>query len=207
MESEITIGIVVFDGADELDVVGPYRTFAAVDLVRGHVPAPNVHLELVAEEVKRLRFASGLVIEPTTDYASCPPLDVLVVPGGGSNQDEGRRKQQTNEATIGFVRAQADKAKLAASVCTGAFLLAAAGLLADRRGNTHWFYREELAKFMEERDEKMEFVPERVVWDEPIVTSGGVTSGIELALSIIEKLCGTDVRRACEAELEIETPR
>lgn len=203
---DLTIGILVFDGADELDVVGPYRTFAAVNLVQGFVDAPRIQLELVAEEVRALRLASGLVIEPTTSYDACAGLDVLIAPGGGGGQDEGRTQQAKNEATISFVRKQAGEARLVASVCTGAFILAAAGLLAGRRVNTHWFYRDELKRALDERGESIDLVHERVVWDEPIVTGGGVTSGIDLSLSIIQALCGADVRKACEAELEITTP-
>ena len=203
---DLTVGILCFDGADELDVIGPYRVFAAVNLVQEHVAAPSLQLELVAPEKKTLRFAHGLTIEPTTDYASCPSLDVLIVPGGGSNAAEGRRKQQKEPGTIAFVRDRSAEARLTGSVCTGAFILAEAGLLADRSGNTHWLYRDELAKLMAERGEQMTFVHERVVWDEPIVTGGGVTSGIDVALEIIENLCGADVRKACEAELELETP-
>ena len=108
---DLTVGILAFDGADELDVVGPYRTFAAVNLVREHVPSPAVRLELIAPELKQITFANGLKIEPTTDYANCPPHDLLIAPGGGSNAAEGRRKQQKNPDTLAFVRERSAQAR------------------------------------------------------------------------------------------------
>lgn len=205
--ADLTVGIVVFDGADELDVVGPYRTFAAVNAVREAIDGPEVRLELVAEEKRPLRFAFGLVTEPTTDYASCPPLDVLIVPGGGSALESGgRRHEMKNPPTLEFIRAQREKARHVGSVCTGAIVLAAAGLLANRKATTHWYYRDELREVMEQRGESIEVVSQRVVWDDPIVTGGGVTSGIDVALELIERLLGPKVRDAAAAELELTTP-
>lgn len=200
-------GILVFDGADELDVVGPFRVLASVGDVRRFVEAPEMRLHLVAERDGPVRLGNGLVISPTETFQSCPPLDVLVVPGGSSESDvAGRRVQQRNPPAIAFVRSRATTARVTASVCTGAFLLAEAGLLAGRRANTHWRYREELRSLMAARGEDLELVPERVVWDGAVATAGGVTSGIDLALSLVEHLCGPAVRAAVSAALERETP-
>lgn len=202
------VGVLVFEGADELDVVGPFRVFAAAGAARRFLPgAPDVRVHLVAERQEPARLDHGLVVHPTATYETCPPLEVLVVPGGGSESEgAGRRVQQRHPPTLEFVRRRAAGARVTASVCTGAFLLAEAGLLAGRRANTHWRYRGELAALMAERGEAIEIVAERVVDDGEVVTAGGVTSGIDLALALVDRLCGRDVRGAVELMLERETP-
>jgi cyclohexyl-isocyanide hydratase len=203
----VNVGIFVFDGADELDVVGPQRVFAAVNDVRGIAEAPPVRVLLVAEHDRTVRLTHGLVVTPDATFGDCPLLDVLVVPGGGSTSEvAGRRVQQRNATAIAFLTARAKDARVVASVCTGAFLLAETGALAGRKANTHWMYRDELTALMRERGEAVEIVPERVVWDGDVVTGGGVTSGIDIAYSIVERLAGARVREAIEAALERETP-
>jgi cyclohexyl-isocyanide hydratase len=202
------VGILLFDGADELDVVGPYRVFVAAGDAAGFVEgAPEVHVHLVAESAGAVRLHHGMEIIPTATFASCRELDVLVVPGGGSeNPVVGRRIQQAHPPTIEFVRTRAARAGVTASVCTGAFLLAEAGVLDGRRANTHWGYRDELAGRMKERGSTIDIVAERVVDDGDVVTAGGVTSGIDLGLMLVERLCGSRVRQAVELMLERETP-
>ncbi len=199
-------GILVFDGADELDVVGPYRVLAATAGVAPYAGNEAIEVHLVAEEMRTIRLGNGMRIEPDHTFATCPALDVLVVPGGSSDAAEGRRAQQRNDAVKAFVATRAKEARVTASVCTGAFLLAEAGVLAGRRGNTHWRFRDELTALMHERGEPFDLVPERVVWDGDVVSGGGVTSGIDVALSIIEKLCGAKVSAIVRRALEIETP-
>jgi transcriptional regulator GlxA family with amidase domain len=190
-------GILVFPGADELDVVGPFRVFTAA----------GIDTRLVAERAGPVTLGNGLVVEARHAFDDCPPLDVLLVAGGSSGSDTaGRRVEQRNERTVAFVRDATKQAGIIASVCTGAFLLAEAGVLSGRRANTHWMYRDELTSLMAERGEPFELVPERVVWDGDLVTAGGVTSGIDLALEIVERLFGLDRRRLVEAGLELETP-
>ena len=190
-------GILVFPGADELDVVGPFRVFRAAE----------IDTRLVAERPGPIALGNGLIVEATESFEGCPPLGILVVAGGSSGSETaGRRVEQRNERTIGFVRDRAKETPLVSSVCTGAFLLAEAGALAGRRGNTHWMYRDELRSLMAGRGELFELITERVVWDGDLVTAGGVTSGIDLALEIVERLFGAERRRLVEAGLELETP-
>lgn len=207
MKGDLAVGIVVFEGADEMDVVGPFRVLGAVNDVRTFVEAPRVNLHLVAQHKASLHLAFGLEVKPSHDFQGCPPLDVLVVPGGSSNNEQaGRRVQQKNESLRAFVLKQAAVADVTASVCTGTFILAEAGLLSGRRANTNAFYRQDLRDLMKARGESFLLVPERVVWDEHLATAGGVTSGIDLGLSVVERLCGAEVRRAVEVALELETP-
>jgi cyclohexyl-isocyanide hydratase len=192
-----TAGIFVFAGADELDVVGPFRVFTAA----------AVQVVLIAERPGPIRLGNGLVIEATHTFDDAPALDVFLVPGGSSENDEaGRRVEQRNDRALAFVAEAAKGAGLVASVCTGAFLLASAGLLAGRRASTHWRYRDELRELMAERGEPVEVLAERVVWDGDLVTAGGVLSGIDLALEIVERLRGPKVRDLVRAGLEQETP-
>lgn len=200
------MGILVFEGADELDIVGPYRVFSAANEVRELTGGPEVSLHLVAEAIGSVQLAGGLVIVPTDTFGTCPPLDVLLVPGGSSDRALGRRTAQESEATVEFVRSSAASAQVFGSVCTGAFILAESGLLDGRRANTHWRFRDELTELMGARDAGFELVPERVVWDENLVSGGGVTSGIDVALSILEKTMGEKVRPVVERALEITTP-
>jgi len=199
----VDIGIFVFDGADELDVVGPQRVFAAVNDIPNH---DRLQIHLVAD-TPRVRLAHGLTIDATNTLEACPPLDVLVVPGGSSERPPGRREQQRNAHAIGFITARSKEARITASVCTGAFLLAEAGLLSGRTANTHWRYREELQHLMDEHNEKIVIVPERVVRDgDNLITGGGVTSGIDVALEIVRELYGGRTATMIEAALERETP-
>lgn len=201
-------GIFVFDGADELDVVGPFRVFAAVNDVAPFTGGPSLDVHLVAEAPGPVRFDHGLEVRPTSTFDDCPELDLLVVPGGGSGSETaGRRVQQRNDVVIAFVRERARKAAVTASVCTGAFILAEAGLLNGKRANTHWRHRDELRELMSSRGEPFELVGERVVWDGDLATAGGVTSGIDLALAVVERLCGKRTRSAVEAVLELQTPQ
>jgi cyclohexyl-isocyanide hydratase len=191
------VGIFVFQGADELDVVGPFRVFAAA----------GMDVLLVAERGAQIRMGNGLTVQPTATFESCPSIDVLLVPGGSSDSPSaGRRVEQKNETALAFVRARAREAHVMASVCTGAFIAAEAGLLAGKRANTHWAFRQELLDLMRDRGEPFELIPERVVWDGDLVTAGGVTSGIDLALAVVERMIGADARKRVEAAVERETP-
>ena len=200
------VGILVFDGADSLDVIGPMRVFSGVNEIRAYADAPEVRVHLVAETPAQVTLAHGPMMVPTTTFESCPPLDVVLVPGGSSSSETvGRRVQQRNPRMQAFVRDRAATTDITASVCTGAFILAESGLLAGRRANTHWRWRAELRELMAARGEPIEVVAERVVWDGNVVTAGGVTSGIDLAFAIIERLCGAEARTALEAAVERET--
>jgi cyclohexyl-isocyanide hydratase len=216
----LRIGVLVFHGFEPLDAIGPAQVFWSLESVRARLaPMPPIEVYLVAETDEPIRAGHGLVVHSTVTYAACPALDVLIVPGGTGeeNSDEtatqGRRFFARHEPTLSFIRAHAGQARtgvnapLTTSVCTGAFILASAGLLAGHRGNTHWYSRDELVKVMADRGEDFELDTSRVVDDREVVTAGGVSSGIDLALHLIGRLIGSDAQRAAALVIEQETPQ
>ena len=167
----LRFGIVVFPNVQQLDATGPYEVFASV-------PDANVHL--LWKDRQPVTSATGLVLAPTTTFAECPTLDVICVPGGRGINDLLR-----DEEVLGFLRAQAAQARYVSSVCTGALVLGAAGLLKGRRATTHWAAHDLLARFGA--------IPThgRVVRDGNLFTAGGVTAGIDFGLTVVAELLGT----------------
>lgn len=178
----LQIGILIFPKVQQLDLTGPYEVFAAL---------PDAQVHLVAANLDRVRSATGLVLEPTVTFADCPALDVLCVPGGA-----GVNALMTDETALGFVRAQAETARYVTSVCTGALVLGAAGLLRGRKATTHWAAHDLLAAFGATPARG------RVVRDGNLVTGGGVTAGIDFALTLAAELVGADAAQAIQLYLE-----
>src|ERR1700692_1997003 len=158
----LAIGILVFPSVQQLDLTGPYEVFASV-------PGAKVHL--IWKDRTPIVSATGLVLAPTMTFAECPALDVLCVPGGG-----GINALLRDAEVLGFLRAQAARARYVTSVCTGALVLGAAGLLKGRRATTHWASHDFLPSFGA--------IPTqgRVVKDGNLLTGGGVTAGIDFVL-------------------------
>jgi len=176
-----TTGMLLFDGMEELDFAGPWEVFTMARVLRDDDRVVNV-----AKERAAVRCAKGLRILPEHDFSDCPPLDVLVVPGG-----EGTRALMRDEQTLAFVEACAQRAGWIASVCTGALVLAQAGLLDGRRATTHWMALDELRRF--EQVQVLERV--RYVRDGQLVTAAGVSAGIDMALWLLGQLGGQEVAR------------
>jgi len=178
------IGMLLFPRMTQLDLTGPYEVLARL---------PNSKVDLVARTLEPVTSDRGLQIVPTATYASCPPLDVIMVPGGPGQQD-----LMEDEAALGFLRRQAAQAKYVTSVCTGSLVLGAAGLLKGRRATSHWNALEHL--------ELLGAVPvaERVVVDGNVITGAGVTTGIEFALSLAAILEGEDVARELQLQIEYD---
>ena len=204
-------GVLFYEGCDELDVIGPANVLFALESARAFTDgfAPTA-VHLVAETLEPVRSGHGVILQPTVSYADCPPLDVLVVAGGSggaSNVLGGRHREASHEPTLAFIRSVADRDDtIVASVCTGSFVLAGAGVLDGRRANTHWLYRDDLVAMMGDRSAPFTLVPERVVDDGDIVTSGGVTSGIDLALHLIERVLDERTSRLVSMGIERQTP-
>jgi cyclohexyl-isocyanide hydratase len=178
----LQIGFLVFPNVQQLDLTGPYDVLASM---------PGTEARLVWKTLDPVRSATGLVLTPDTTFADCPPLDVICVPGGS-----GVSQLITDEETLAFLRRQASTARYVTSVCTGALVLGAAGLLRGRRATTHWAFHELL--------EPLGALPvkARVVRDGNVLTGGGITAGIDFALTLAAELIGDEAAQALQLELE-----
>lgn len=178
----LNIGILLFPRVQQLDLTGPFEVFAAL---------PDARVDLVAMTLEPIISATGLMLAPTTTFTACPTLDVLCVPGG-----IGVNALLTDAVVLDFVRRQAAGARYITSVCTGALVLGAAGLLKGRRATTHWASHDLLAAFGAVP------VRERVVRDGNLFTGGGVTAGIDFALTLAAELAGQPEAEAIQLNLE-----
>jgi cyclohexyl-isocyanide hydratase len=178
------IGMLIFPRLTQLDMTGPYEVLARL---------PDTRVELIARSLEPVTTDRGMQIVPTTTYADCPPLDVIMVPGGPGQQD-----LMEDEEALGFLRKQAAGAKFVTSVCTGSLVLGAAGLLKGRRATCHWAAIEHL--------KALGAVPvsEKVVVDGNIVTGAGVTSGIDFALALAAMLEGEQAAREIQLQIEYD---
>ncbi|KUZ98734.1 dimethylglycine dehydrogenase [Burkholderia latens] len=176
------IGLLVFPGVQQLDLTGPHDVLASL---------PDAAVHLVWKSCDTVASSSGLALAPTCTFDDCPPLDVICVPGGIGIND-----LLLDAATIAFVQQRAASARYVTSVCTGALLLGVAGLLRGRRATTHWAFHSLL--------EPLGAVPvrERVVRDGNLITGGGVTAGIDFALTIAAELVGDEEAQAIQLQLE-----
>jgi transcriptional regulator GlxA family with amidase domain len=184
----VTTGILLFDGAEELDFAGPWEVFTMARR-EGDV------VVTIAERPAPVRCAKGLRVLPDHTFADAPRLDVLVVPGG-----EGRRREVDNPVLLDWIRAVAPGCTWVTSVCTGAFLLHAAGPARGKRVTTHWRSIEELAA----RPDVTVLEGVRHVADGNLVTAAGVSAGIDMALWLVGRLAGVDHARATQRAMEYD---
>lgn len=187
--------ILVFDGVQSLDVTGPLEVFDGANrcLAASGAPGPAYRITVASPGGGPVRTSSGLTLVPDRDLATAEAPHTLVVPGGSAARSD-------NEQVIAWLRRLAPAAQRITSVCTGAFLLAGAGLLAGRRVTTHWAYASALQRQF----------PDVIVDPEPIyvrdgafVTSAGVTAGIDLALALVEEDVGREAALAVARHLVV----
>jgi transcriptional regulator GlxA family with amidase domain len=187
--------IVVFDGVQSLDVTGPLEVFAGANsYLAGHGGrGPAYRIAVAGAGGEPVRCSSGLTLVPDTDLRAAPPPHTLVVPGG-----EGTRAE--NQEVTAWLRRHAPAAQRIVSVCTGAFLLARAGLLAGRHVTTHWAY----AGALQRQFPQVNVDPEPIyVRDGAVITSAGVTAGIDLALALVEEDAGREAALAVARHLVV----
>jgi len=190
-----TIGILLFDGVEELDAVGPYEVLAWWTRT---FPADGWQVVTFSRDGASVTAAKGLVLGAHTSYAEVPALDVLIYPGG-----EGTRPHLRDETQIAWVRAQRETVPLMTSVCTGSLVYAAAGLLKGRPATTHWSAFDELVAadptLLPDRSS-------RFVDDGDVITSAGVSAGIDMALHLVVRLSSLErarqVRRGIQYDPE-----
>jgi transcriptional regulator GlxA family with amidase domain len=187
------IEIVLFDGFDELDAIAPYEVFQLAAR-RGEIDTELV----TAEQTARIEARSGLRIEPDGTISSS--ADMLLVPGGGWSDPDaaGVRREYERGELPELLSERFEAGTAVASVCTGSLLLAAAGLLDGRPAVTHHTAREDL------REMGIDVRKERFIDDGAVLTAGGITSGIDLALHIVERECSSEIAESVAGELEYE---
>jgi transcriptional regulator GlxA family with amidase domain len=181
-----TYGLLVFEGAEELDFVGPWEVFTASSMLRDHADT----VALIAEKSDAVRCSKGMRVLPDHTLADHPPLDVLLVPGG-----LGTRREVSNPTVIDWIRKTSSQTAWTTSVCTGSLLLHEAGPARGRRVATHHAFEDTL----QSRGDITVVGDARYVVDGNLVTSQGVSAGIDMALWLVGRLHGRpharDVRR------------
>jgi cyclohexyl-isocyanide hydratase len=180
MSSALELGFVIAPGVTQLDFTGAMQVLN---------PLPGARKHLVAATLDPVPTDCGFAVVPTTAFADCPKLDLVLVPGGS-----GRYIAQAvaDDALLDFLAKAAGEARYVTSVCTGALILGAAGLLKGRRATTHWAYHDELAR--------VGAIPveARVVRDGNLFTAGGVTAGVDFGLVIAAELAGETTARTLQ---------
>jgi cyclohexyl-isocyanide hydratase len=182
MSAPLQIGLVIFPKVTQLDLTGPVQVFSSV-------PGAKVHL--IWKRIEPVPSDSVLTLTPTITFADCPQFDVICVPGGAGTDD------MVNDAEmLDFLHRQAREAKYITSVCTGSLVLGAAGLLTGYRATTHWTAMDLLAQFGATPAKT------RVCVDRNRITGGGVTAGIDFALTLVSLMIDRQTAEMIQLRLE-----
>jgi len=197
----LTVGILIFDQVEVLDVSGPFEVFSITRLneERRRQESSPFRVLLISERKGQVSAVGGLRFTPDITIEDCPVLDLLIVPGGW-----GTRKEVKNNTLIKWIAAQATNTRLTASVCTGSSLLGKAGLLEGREATNHWSTFDFLrgaAPTAKIREDLL------FTLDEPIFTSAGFSAGIDLALRIVSHFFGTKIGQATARQMEYPYPQ
>ena len=190
-----SVGILIFEDVELLDFAGPFEVFSSAR------PTPESSVRLMevfslAESAEPVTCRNGLVVQPAYTLENCPPFDILVVPGG-----MGTRTAVQRSGLIEWIAQRSRQVDLTTSVCTGTFLLAQANLLAGKPVTTHW------ASIQRLRDEFPDLeVRENIRWvdADTIITSAGVSAGIDMALHVLERLYSPAVASATARNIEYD---
>jgi len=194
------VGILIFPDVEVLDFCGPFEVFSVtrLDDARRRQTASPFEVLLVAERAEPLLTTGGMQVTPHHTLANCPPLELLVVPGGW-----GTRREIENQPLIEWITARGRAAETLSSVCTGSMLLAQAGLLSGRRATTHWRSLER----MRDAFPDVSVVTDRHwVEDGNVVTSAGISAGIDMALRLVTRYYGEPVARTTARHMEYPYP-
>jgi len=192
-----TIGIVVFDDAEELDFVGPWEVFCSAGMMieRGEAPgAQPLKAVLIAEKAGPVRCAKGMRVLPDSTFADAPPLDLVLVPGG-----MGTRREANNQGMLAWLREIAPRCRFVTSVCTGALLLHEAGISRGRRVATHFNFVEQLRA----RGANV-LTNVRYVEDGNLISAAGVSAGIDMSLWLVGQLVDPKFARKVQRWIEYD---
>jgi transcriptional regulator GlxA family with amidase domain len=195
------VGILIFDDVEVLDFAGPFEVFSMASAITSPGEERPFDVSLIAEETRPYRASGGIPgvgcqVIPHFTFHTCPHLQVVVVPGGA-----GTRVEDQNAALLDWLQAAAHSAEVAASVCTGAFLFAARGLLDGRRVTTHFRQLERL-RVAYPAVEVIEGV--RWVDEGHLISSAGVSAGIDMALQLVSRLVGRETARRTARAMQYE---
>src|SRR4030081_3583217 len=182
MSAPLEIGLLLFPKLTQLDLTGPLQVF-------GGLPGAKIHL--IWKRIEPVPSDSVLMLTPTITYEDCPQLDVICVPGGAGADD-----LVNDEETLDFLRKQAKAAKYVTSVCTGSLVLGAAGLLEGYNATTHWSAMQYLSAFGANPTKT------RVCVDRNRITGGGVTAGIDFALTLVSLLTNRKTAETIQLGME-----
>lgn len=194
------VGIVLFENIEVLDFCGPFEVFSVtrLDEERRQEESSPFEVLLIAEKADPVLTTGGMQVIPHHTFESCPKLDILVVPGGW-----GTRKELKNPVMLNWLRHRAAEVETLTSVCTGSMLLGSAGLLDGCHATTHWrsldWMRESFPSVTVEYDK-------HVVEDGKILTSAGISAGIDMALNVVARYCGETIARATARQMEYPYP-
>jgi transcriptional regulator GlxA family with amidase domain len=194
------VGILIFPDVEVLDFTGPFEVFSVSRLRedRRREESSPFEVKVIAESLEPVQASGGLRVLPDSDFPNCPSLDVLVVPGGW-----GTRKEINNPRVIDWIAKQGKEVDTLASVCSGAMLLGRAGLLAGLRATTHWraldWMRQSFPAVTVESNL-------HVVEDGRVLTSAGISAGIDMSLRVVARYYGEAVARATARHMEYPFP-
>ena len=180
--SPLTVGCLIYPQQDQIDFTGPFEVLSRM---------PNTKVHIIAKSLTPVPDIKGLLLTPDTTIETAPPLDVLLVPGG-----LGQQAQMEDQEVLSLIKRQADLGKYVFSVCTGALLCGAAGILQGKRATTHWASWDLLHYY------GAIAVKSRVEIDGHLISTAGITAGIDGALTVAALLRGTAVAEQIQLELE-----
>jgi transcriptional regulator GlxA family with amidase domain len=198
----LTVGILIFDQVEVLDVAGPFEVFSITRLneeLRQEESSSPFRILLVSEKLCPVLAIGGLRFTPDVTIDNCPELDLLIVPGGW-----GTRTEVKNVNLLKWIANRASKNMLTASVCTGSSLLGKAGLLDGREATTHWRAFDFLSQSAPNAYIREDV---RFTLSDPIFTSAGISAGIDMALLIVSHFFGSKIGHATARQMEYPYPR
>jgi len=194
------VGILIFQDVEVLDFAGPFEVFSVTRLNehRRREEQSPFEVILIAESREPIIASAGMRVIPDVDLENCPPLDILVVPGGW-----GTRTEIENKRLIDWIEKVGSEVRTLTSVCTGSMLLGRAGLLDGLRATSHWraldWMRDSFPEVTVESDL-------HVVEDGRVLTSAGISAGIDMSLRVVARYCGEAVARATARHMEYPFP-
>lgn len=190
------VGIYVFDEVEVLDFSGPFEVFSVANRVAARAGAEEPFaVHTISRDGEAITARGGYRFIPSHGFDYAPPNDIVVIPGGVVD------RECADAEVIAWLRAQDNRSEITASVCTGAFMLAAAGLLTGRRATTHWEDMDDLAR----RYPEVEVVGDAPWVDEgAVVTSAGISAGISMSLHLVRRLAGQDLAIRTARQMEYD---